>query len=119
MTNTAGARSGERRRLAPAEIGNFVLETRTARKIKRQSLARDSNLSEKTIERVESGEGVAHESYRRIASALGVPKDLFTSEMYVPTAEEAVEMLIKAHDEFLCAHVRVEVAQPSGEQGPT
>lgn len=102
---------GEHRRLTPAEIGKFVFQTRTERKIKRASLAADANLSDKTLERLEAGERVGDTSYRQIALALGLPHDLFTAETYVPTAEEAVQMVNQAQEDFLRSHLRVEVAK--------
>jgi transcriptional regulator with XRE-family HTH domain len=111
MNGTESGRQGEHRRLTPAEIGNFVLRTRTERKIKRASLAADANLSDKTLERLEAGERVGDPSYQQMALALGLPKDLFTAEAYVPTPEEAVQMVNQAQEEFLRSHLRVVVAK--------
>jgi transcriptional regulator with XRE-family HTH domain len=87
-SNVDGIR-GEYRRLSATEIGIAIRLFRQQHGLKRAALAADANMSEKTLERAEAGQGISEESCRRIASALGIEADAFTREMYVPTGEEA------------------------------
>jgi len=48
--------------------------------IKRAALAADANMSEKTLERAEGGQGISEDSCRRIARALGLQEDVFVGE---------------------------------------
>jgi transcriptional regulator with XRE-family HTH domain len=101
---------GEYRKLTPLEIGMIVKLFRHGRDIKRAVLAADSSVSEKTLERVEAGQVVSEDSYRRIARAMGLKEDAFVKEEYVPTPEEALEQQEREQAEFAANHTKVAVA---------
>jgi transcriptional regulator with XRE-family HTH domain len=60
--------------------------------IKRATLAIDANVSEKTIERAESGERIQDDSYRKIARALRIDETLLVGEVFV-TDTHSLELL--------------------------
>jgi transcriptional regulator with XRE-family HTH domain len=91
MSDNVYGINGEYRRLTPREIGLFIRDCRERMGLKRLALALEVGMSEKTLERAESGEGVSEESCRRIAVALGLKADAFTCEMFVPSATTAEE----------------------------
>src|ERR1700733_4944792 len=97
IDNVAGIR-GEYRRLSPAEIGLMIRLFRGGRGIKRGALSADAHVSEKTNERAEHGESIAEESRKRIAKALSIDEEALIRELYVPTTEEA-EQLVKQQTE--------------------
>jgi transcriptional regulator with XRE-family HTH domain len=84
---------GEYRRLSANEISLMVKSLRSLRGIKQRSLALESCVAERTLERLESGKTVHGETYRRVASALGLPADIFIKEQLVPTPEDAVRWM--------------------------
>jgi len=84
--------NGEFRRPTPREIGIFIRDCRERMGLKRLALAAEVGMSEKTLERAESGEGVSDESCRRIAVALGLKPDAFTGELFIPSATTAEEV---------------------------
>jgi transcriptional regulator with XRE-family HTH domain len=100
--NVNGIR-GEYRRLTSAEVGLMIRMIREAQGIKRAALAADANMSEKTLERAESGRGISEESCCRIARALGIREDTFVNELYVPGGPEEAERMLKERDDQLRA----------------
>jgi transcriptional regulator with XRE-family HTH domain len=70
-SNVDGIR-GEYRRLTSTEVGVMIRAFREGQGIKRAVLAADANMSEKTLERAEGGQGISEDSCRRIARALGL-----------------------------------------------
>lgn len=91
MSDNVYGINGEFRRLTPHEIGLFIRDCRERMGLKRLALAAEVGMSEKTLERAESGEGVREDSCRRIAVALGLKPDAFTREMFIPSATTAEE----------------------------
>lgn len=91
MSDNVYGINGEYRRLTPREIGLFIRDCRERMGLKRLALAAEVGMSEKTLERAESGEGVSEDSCRRIAVALGLKPDALTREMFVPSATTAEE----------------------------
>src|SRR5258705_173960 len=89
---------GEFRRFTSAEVGGVIRMFRQLQGLKRAVLAADANVSEKTIERAEAGEGISEVSCRRIARALGMKENAFTDALYIPTLEE-VERIQKQNEE--------------------
>lgn len=53
-----------------------IKEIRLAKNISQAQLAKDSGVTRKTIERLESGEGVSLDTFLRVLIALGVQKGL-------------------------------------------
>jgi transcriptional regulator with XRE-family HTH domain len=105
---------GEYRQLNSVEVGVMIRMLREERGIKRAALAADANMSEKTLERAESGQGVSEHSCRRIARALGIREELFTTELYIPTPEEAERRSKQQEGELQATHRAVEIAQLNG-----
>jgi transcriptional regulator with XRE-family HTH domain len=52
--------------------------------LKREALALSARVTDKTIQRAETGERVCEKSSRRIARALGLPPDTFTKQRFMP-----------------------------------
>ena len=100
---------GEYRKPTPDEIGQIVRLLREQRGIKRASLALDANVSEKTLERVESGVAVRDAAYKRIAEALGHDGAACTTAAYIPTIEEVTEQAKREQDEVRRTHNSVAV----------
>jgi transcriptional regulator with XRE-family HTH domain len=105
---------GEYRRLTSAEVGLVIKACRELQGIKRAALAADANVSEKTIERAEAGEGVSEESARRIARALGMQERAFVDEIYVPTLEEIARAKEQQEETLRRTHRPVPVAPVRG-----
>ncbi len=61
---------GEYRELTPKEIGDFVRLCRELRGVKRLSLAQQAGISEKSLERLESGVRVSAEVYQKVAARM-------------------------------------------------
>jgi transcriptional regulator with XRE-family HTH domain len=111
--NVNGVR-GEHRRLTSAEVGVMIRMFRGGHGIKRVVLAADAHMSEKTLERAEAGHAISEESYRRIARVLGLRDDVFVSELYIPTPEEAERMLKRRDEELRATHRAHAVAELKG-----
>ncbi len=92
--NITGIR-GEFRDLAPKEIGDFVRSMRKLRETKRLVLAQEAGISEKSLERLESGVRVSDEVYRKVALAVGQKEDAFLGPRYIRTREEAARKAIE------------------------
>ena len=105
---------GEYRRFTAAEVGMTIRMFREGRGIKRAVLAVDANMSEKTLERAEAGQGISEESCRRVARALGLPEDMFVASHYVPAPEEAGRLLKQAADARDAKYHSVAVAELKG-----
>jgi len=101
---------GEYRRFTSAEVGGVIRMFRESQGIKRAVLATEANVSEKTIERAEGGEGISEDSCRRIARALGMKENAFTDELYIPSPEEAVRIQKQSAEDFQRTHRAVSVA---------
>ena len=95
---------GEYRRFTSAEVGGVIRMFRESQGIKRAVLATEANVSEKTIERAEGGEGISEDSCRRIARALGMKENAFTDELYIPSPEEAVRIQKQSAEDFQRTH---------------
>jgi transcriptional regulator with XRE-family HTH domain len=102
---------GEFRRPKPEEIAMMVRFFRKARGIKQASLAATAGVVERTLERLEAGKPVGVETYRRVATALGLDGAAFTAERYISTAEEALERLERQSEELDRSHTRVPVSR--------
>jgi transcriptional regulator with XRE-family HTH domain len=111
--NVAGVR-GEYRRLTSMEVGVLIRAFREGRGINRAVLAADANMSEKTLERAEGGQGISEGSCRRIARALGLQEDLFVGEKYIPGPEEALRLLEQKDNERRTTHTPSAVAEFKG-----
>jgi transcriptional regulator with XRE-family HTH domain len=92
--NVTGIR-GEFRELTPKEIGDFVRSIRKLHETKRLVLADEAKISEKSLERLESGIRVSDEVYRKVAVAVGQKEDAFLGPRYIPTPEEAAKKAIE------------------------
>jgi transcriptional regulator with XRE-family HTH domain len=109
--NVYGIR-GEFRRFTSREIGLFIRDCRERMGLKRLALAAEVGVSEKTLERAESGEGVSEETCRRIAVALGLKPESFTGEMFIPsatTAEEFRQNELRLREEQQRTHFAVSI----------
>jgi transcriptional regulator with XRE-family HTH domain len=111
MNESAESMQGTNRRLTPVEVGMIVRLYRHSRELKRIALAAEAHVSDKTLERLESGIVVREDSYRRVAAAMGLPEDAFIKEEYIPTPSEYLEQQEKAEAEFQKNHTRVPVAR--------
>lgn len=100
---------GEYRKPTPYEIGLLVRILREQRGIKRAALAGDAHISEKTLERVEDGIAVRQDSYRRVAEALGLKREAFTRDRYIPTAAEAAQRAKREQEELKRTHNSISV----------
>ena len=111
MPESVNGIRGEYRRFTSVEIGGVIRYLRESQGVKRAALAAEANVSEKTVERAEAGEGVSEESCRRIARALGLKDDAFIRELYIPTPEEAEHIQRQALEERQRTHCVVPVRE--------
>lgn len=88
-------RKGEYRCLTLEEIGKFVANFRKRVGWKQLTLAFESGVHERTVQRIEHGERVDEESLRKVAKALRVEENAFVGPRYVPTEDEAVAETIE------------------------
>jgi transcriptional regulator with XRE-family HTH domain len=114
VESTVDGVRGEYRRLTSAEVGAMIRSFRQGQGIKRAALAADANMSEKTLERAEGGQGISEDSCRRIARALGLQEDVFVGEKYIPASEEAMRMLEQKDKERRATHSPSAVAEFEG-----
>ena len=105
---------GEFRRLTASEVGLMIRLARKQQGLKRAALAADVHISEKTLERAESGLGVSEESSRRIARALGFQEDAFVAELYIPTEGEVEQMQRNQEEEIKATYRPLPVAEIKG-----
>lgn len=105
---------GEYRRLTSAEVGVMIRMLRQSQGIKRAVLAADAHMSEKTLERAESGQGISEEYSCRIARALGLQESTFVAEQYIPAPDEAEQMLKKQDEKLRATHQPQTVAEING-----
>lgn len=105
---------GEYRRLTAAEVGVMIRMFREGQGIKRAVLATEAHMSEKTLERAETGQGISETSSRRIARALGLREDVFVAELYIPAPDEAEAMIKRQHDELRTTHRAEAVGEIKG-----
>jgi transcriptional regulator with XRE-family HTH domain len=105
---------GEYRRLTSIEVGVMIRTFREGQGIKRAVLAAEANMSEKTLERAEGGQGISEDSCRRIARALGLPENIFVGELYIPDPEEAIRMLEEKNKERRATHAPSAVVELKG-----
>ncbi len=96
------------------EIGVMIRAFREGQGVKRAVLAAEANMSEKTLERAEGGQGISEDSCRRIARALGLQEDVFVGERYIPAPEEAMRMLEQKDKERRATHSPSAVAELTG-----
>jgi transcriptional regulator with XRE-family HTH domain len=96
--------NGEYRRFTAGEVGALIRMYREQQGIKQAFLAADADVSLKTVERAESGEGISEESCRRIAKTLAMQPDSFTRELFIPSAEEVVRYLEREEAERKRTH---------------
>ncbi|HYN62991.1 MAG TPA: helix-turn-helix transcriptional regulator, partial [Candidatus Limnocylindrales bacterium] len=87
--------TSEIRELTPAEIGDFVRDTRERLGVKRLTLASRADLSEKTIERLEGGQKVGEDAYRRTATALGMDANAFLGPRPILTDDEVARQVAR------------------------
>jgi transcriptional regulator with XRE-family HTH domain len=107
--NVEGIR-GVYRRLTPVEVGMIVRLYRHTHEMKRAALAAQAHVSDKTLERLESGVPVRADSYRRVAAALGLEEDTFVKDEYIPTPDEYLEKQEREQANFHNSHTKVSVA---------
>jgi len=105
---------GEFRRLTTSEVGLMIRLARKQQGLKRAALAADVHISEKTLERAESGRGVSEESSRRIARALGFQEDAFVAELYIPTEDEVEQMQKNQEEEIKATYQPLPVVEIKG-----
>jgi transcriptional regulator with XRE-family HTH domain len=111
MNTEVSGIKGEFRRPKPEEIAMMVRLFRKTRGIKQAGLAASAGVVERTLDRLEAGKSVGAETYRRVATALGLDGTAFTAERYVPTVEETIERLERQSDELERSHTRVQVSR--------
>jgi transcriptional regulator with XRE-family HTH domain len=114
MTENVQGLRGDYRKLTPVEVGIIIRAHREERGIKRAALAIDADVSEKTIERAESGAAIKEDSGRRIAKALGMAPHAFTRELFIPSPEEAVRYQEQQDEERKRTHSPVAVTELRG-----
>ncbi len=105
MTQT-DSQQGEFRRFTPSEIGTVVATFRGSLDMKQITLAFESRVSERTIQRIEQGEKVDDETLRRVAKALRLPEDAFVTAHYVPTDDEIKAQVKNANENFQVIDIR-------------
>jgi transcriptional regulator with XRE-family HTH domain len=105
--NVTGIR-GEFRELTPKEIGDFVWSMRKLRETKRLVLAQEAGISEKSLERLESGVRVSDEVYRKVALAVGQKEDAFLGPRYISTQEETIKKAIENLEKLESDHKKWE-----------
>jgi transcriptional regulator with XRE-family HTH domain len=112
MTNSTNnePRKGEFRNLTPAEIGTAIRMLRETLERKQSVLARQANITDRTLQRAEAGEKVNEESLARIAEALGLDRRALIGPRYIPTEEEAEESSNKLVAEWNDNWVVVDIA---------
>lgn len=113
IQNVQGLR-GEYRTLTAWEVGGLLRLMRASRGIKRAALAAEANVSEKTIERAEAGEGISQGSLQRIARALGIQENTFTEELFIPTPEEAERIQMQREEDVRKTHRPIPVHRVEG-----
>jgi transcriptional regulator with XRE-family HTH domain len=111
MNTEVSGIKGEFRRPKPDEIAMVVKLFRKTRGIKQASLAASAGVVERTLERLEAGQSVGAETYRRVATALGLDGTAFTAERYISTIEEALERVERQSEELERSHTRVQVSR--------
>jgi transcriptional regulator with XRE-family HTH domain len=102
---------GEFRRPKPDEVAMTVRLFRKARGIKQANLAASAGVVERTLERLEAGKSVGDETYRRVATALGLDGTAFTAERYISTVEEAIERVVRQSEELERSYTRIPVSR--------
>ncbi len=107
---------GEYRELTPKEIGDFVRLCRGLRGVKRLSLAQKAGISEKSLERLESGVRVSKEVYQRVAVALDQGEDAFIGARHIRTTEEAALAVADTLEVWDDKHVKIEACSFSDER---
>jgi transcriptional regulator with XRE-family HTH domain len=108
--------TGEYRELTAKEIGDFVRLCRGIRGFKRLSLAQKAGISEKSLERLESGVRVSKEVYQKVAVALGQREDAFIGARYIRTLEEATLAVADTLEAWNDKHVEIEACSFSDER---
>lgn len=99
---------GEYRELTPKEIGDFVRSFRHIHDIKRVSLAHDAGVSEKTLERLESGMRVSDEVYRKVAVECHQHENAFLGPRYIGTPEENIKAAMDRLEEWSEKYLEIE-----------
>lgn len=94
MAESVSPEKGVYRELTLQEIAKGVRALRKWRDLKRAVLAEEAGVSEKSLERLESGQKVSDEVYRKIAVALEQKADAFIGPRYIRTEEEAAEKVL-------------------------
>jgi transcriptional regulator with XRE-family HTH domain len=107
---------GEYRRFTSDEVGRLIRWYREHLDIKRAVLAAAANMSEKTLERAEAGQGISEEYVRRIARALGIDGEILVSELFVPafTPDEVERFWRRRIEDLDAKYSRMVVAELKG-----
>lgn len=107
---------GEYRNLTPKEIGDFVRSYRQVHGIKRITLAHDAGVSEKTLERIESGLRVSEEVYRKVALECRQQQNAFLGPRYIRTREEAIKVVLDHLEKWNKEYVEIEAREFTDER---
>lgn len=105
MQTNNDVRKGQYSSLVPEEIGKFVANFRKRAGWKQLTLAFESGIHERTVQRIEHGERVDNESLRKVAKALRLEENAFIGLRYVPTKDEAVAETIEFFSEMTVIEV--------------
>ncbi len=79
-------------------------------------MAQHAGISEKSLERLESGVRVSKEVYQKVAVALGQREDAFIGARYIRTPEEATEAVADTLRDWNEKHVTIEACSFSDER---
>ncbi len=99
-------KKGEYRPFTAQQFGELVKAFRLENGWKQITLAYEAGITERTVQRIESGEQVSDDTRRQIAKAFRLPDDFFTKPGYMPTTEEAEAMLAEAAEKFTVVDAR-------------
>ncbi|MDO8953693.1 MAG: helix-turn-helix transcriptional regulator [Gammaproteobacteria bacterium] len=87
------------RSLHPSEIAYYVKFCREKLKLKQTILAAEAGITERTLQRIESGQKVDDTTLDKIALALKFEKGSLTEPRYISTIEEVIENSQKYFEE--------------------
>lgn len=97
---------GEFRKPTPKEVGEVVKMLREGLGMKQFALAEAANMTERTLQRVESGVKASDATLKRLAVALNLAEDAFTSQQHILNPDEVQQEVERLQAEYSVLDVR-------------